>query len=103
MLRMFRKKLVVIALLCITNSSFAQQIRFDFPKADLATKNTIVFPSQQSSFLTKYPVVSILSFQKRKLPFFCNMEEKLHKRFNIWIVLRAGSEEQYRKFLTQDK
>ena len=38
-----------------------------------------------------------------KLPLFCKMEDDLHKRFNIWIVLRAGSDADYKKLIGQEK
>jgi hypothetical protein len=31
--------------------------------------------------------------------FFCRMEDKLHARFNVWLTLRAGSDESYRKMI----
>lgn len=37
-----------------------------------------------------------------KLPFFCSMENKFSKKFNLFLVLRAGNDEQYRK-LTGNK
>ena len=30
-------------------------------------------------------------------PIFCRMEDHLYKRFNVWIVLRAGSDDDYRR------
>src|ERR1051326_3727861 len=30
-------------------------------------------------------------------PFFCRMEDNLYRQFNFSIILRAGSDEQYRK------
>lgn len=31
--------------------------------------------------------------------FFCKMEDKVYSRLNIWIKLRAGNDEQYRKMI----
>lgn len=36
------------------------------------------------------------------LPFFCAMEYKVHKYTNIWIKLRAGDDESYRKMIKPD-
>ncbi|MGZ3942103.1 MAG: hypothetical protein ACXVOH_08505 [Bacteroidia bacterium] len=33
--------------------------------------------------------------------FFCKMEDKLHNRFNVWLTLRAGSDESYRKLISK--
>ncbi len=38
-----------------------------------------------------------------KRPMFCKMEDKLHKRFNVWITLRAGTDEDYRKLICDRK
>lgn len=35
--------------------------------------------------------------------FFCRMEDKLHARFNVWIKLRAGSDEIYRKMIVNPR
>jgi len=34
-------------------------------------------------------------------PVFCKMEDNLHKRFNVWILLRAGSDADYRRLIAQ--
>lgn len=39
--------------------------------------------------------------QTGKKPMFCRMEDDLHKRFNVWIVLRAGSDEEYKKLIEE--
>lgn len=37
-----------------------------------------------------------------KLPAFCQMEVNLHKRFNVWMVFRAGNDEDYKKLIRQN-
>jgi hypothetical protein len=37
----------------------------------------------------------------RHTAIFCLMEDKLYTRFNIWIKLRAGNDEIYRKQIAQ--
>ncbi len=32
--------------------------------------------------------------------FFCVMEDKVYGKLNVWIKLRAGSDESYRKMIT---
>jgi hypothetical protein len=42
-------------------------------------------------------------FVKYELPkgaVFCRMEEKLWHKFNVWIKLRAGSDEMYRQLIS---
>ncbi len=41
-------------------------------------------------------------FIKHELPqgaIFCRMEEQLWHKFNVWIKIRAGSDEMYRKLI----
>src|SRR3954468_6998039 len=40
------------------------------------------------------------SVQSGKKPMFCRMEDNLCKRFNVWIVMRAGSDEDYKKLIS---
>jgi hypothetical protein len=37
----------------------------------------------------------------RPQAFFCRMEEKVHARYNVWIKLRTGSDETYRKLIRE--
>ena len=34
---------------------------------------------------------------------FCRMEDKLYKRFSVWIKIRAGSDDEYRKMILIDQ
>ena len=62
---------------------------------------------QQLNFSSKPQSIAIVnnSFlsptQSVKKPMFCRMEDNLHKRFNIWIVMRAGSDDEYKKLITE--
>lgn len=38
---------------------------------------------------------------KAKLPAFCQMEVNLHKHLNARMVFRAGSDEDYRKYIAK--
>ena len=50
-----------------------------------------------SGFQNKTPLILLKSDLKQA--FFCKMEDKLYKRFNVWIKLRAGSDEYYRSLI----
>ncbi len=39
--------------------------------------------------------------QPVKKPMFCRMEDNLHKRFNVWIVMRAGSDDEHKKLIEE--
>ena len=45
----------------------------------------------------KYSMLTQLS--KTKKPMFCQLEDNLCKRFNIWILFRAGSDADYQKLI----
>ncbi len=58
------------------------------------------FSDPQNQFSVK-PICSLLTIiQTDKKPVFCKMEDRLHKRFNVWVLLRAGSDEDYRKLIS---
>jgi len=40
-----------------------------------------------------------LTYQTRKLPFFCMMEEKSRNKFNFFLKIRAGNDESYLKLI----
>ena len=45
----------------------------------------------------KYSMLTQLS--KTKKPMFCRLEDNLCKRFNVWILFRAGSDADYQKLI----
>ena len=49
------------------------------------------------------PLPTISSGSIKDLPFFCAMECKVRQHTNIWIKLRAGDDESYRKMITTSK
>ncbi len=54
---------------------------------------------------TKYtaPVYSSVKINPQsKLPAFCQMEVNLYKRFNVWMVFRAGNDEDYKRLMRQN-
>ena len=46
---------------------------------------------------------SLKQFNISRRPMFCRMEDDLHKRLKIWIVLRAGSDADYKKLIGTEK
>lgn len=76
----------------------------------LECKSEILKPGrqhQQLNFSSTPQSIAIInnSFLKQtqsvKKPMFCRMEDNLHKRFNVWIVMRAGSDEEYKKLIEE--
>jgi hypothetical protein len=81
------------------------------PKLDFHNLKPILFKTEKPLlFFSSIPQPSLqtdLSFAKAfhatKRPMFCKMEDNLHKRLNVWIVLRAGSDADYRKLIVTEK
>lgn len=58
----------------------------------------------KSAFLFNNPVKENKDIHLKISPlrheaFFCRMEDKVHNKLNIWIKLRAGNDELYRKLI----
>ncbi|MBK7666801.1 MAG: hypothetical protein IPJ32_05265 [Sphingobacteriaceae bacterium] len=77
----------------------------------LECKSEILEPGwqhQQLNFSSNAQSIAIANYsflkqtQSVKKPMFCRMEDNLHKRFNIWIVMRAGSDEEYKKLIYEE-
>jgi hypothetical protein len=60
--------------------------------------NTYLFLPPATNFCAQQAVnLKIQPFKHEA--FFCRMEDKLHARFNVWLTLRAGSDESYRQMI----
>ena len=96
----------LIFILYCTLNSFSQTKLFLSVDNDLFFKNEkplSFLPNSQKQFELK-PICSLVTVtQTNKKPMFCKMEDKLHKRFNVWILLRAGSDSDYRKMIQNAK
>jgi len=77
----------------------AQKIKFNFPtfKSQLHPKE-IFFSSGDRHFIQSNFSFS-KEFNSKIRPMFCKMEDNLHKRFNVWIVFRAGTDDGYRRLI----
>lgn len=83
-------------------SGMAQNFKPDFFNIDPLFNKEIplLFLTGQQPKFTIKPIYSISTvMQTNQKPVFCKMEDKLNKRFNVWILLRAGSDEEYRKLI----
>lgn len=79
---------------------FSQTPGFKLPffKMDFAS-NKINFSSQYSKPNKLPSYLYIKAGQGNKKPVFCRMEDQIFKRCNVWILFRAGSDEQYRDLI----
>ncbi|HWY10421.1 MAG TPA: hypothetical protein VN026_03795 [Bacteroidia bacterium] len=95
-----------LLLLSFGSKSFAQQssLKLLDCKSDVLTgkEKPILFFStfQYHSVQTDF---SLKQLNTARRPMFCRMEDDLHKRFNVWIVLRAGSDADYKKLIEPQK
>jgi hypothetical protein len=76
----------------------------------LVQSNNLYFKVEKSFLFFSNPKAPVLiqqdysftkSIQQNKRPVFCRMEDNLHKRLNVWILFRAGSDADYRKLIAQ--
>lgn len=73
-------------------------------KSELLKPGQHPLPLNFSSTSSVKPIATYFPFystQSEKKPVFCRMEDNLYKRFNVWIVMRAGSDEEYKKLIEE--
>ncbi len=107
MRKLFSLKYIFCFLFLIYGTkNFAQQPRFKLLECKSEVLNGKEKPILFFQNLQYHTVQTDLSFKPintGKRPMFCKMEDDIHKRFNIWIVLRAGSDADYKKLIGQEK
>ena len=89
----YKAVVLILAFAFFYSGAHAQSLLTPVAPQGRVSKFFTVYPVQQSHFL----FVKQNAFAD--MPFFCRMENKNYKRFNILITLRAGSDEAYRKML----
>lgn len=72
--------------------------------------NTIFTPSLKDNLivpvnfnLQSQTFIPIFERSVHYTAFFCKMENKLHNKFNVWIKLRAGSDDEYQRLTRDDQ
>jgi len=81
--------------------SISQNIKFNFPEFNAQPGCKVgLSHAEKHDFQNNYSFSRIYVATKR--PMFCRMEDNLHKRFNVWIVFRVGTDNDYKK-LTSTK
>ncbi len=98
-------KIILCVFILSSSFGYSQTQR----KILLDCKSEILKPGKRPQPLnfssTLQPYLTNNSFldpiQPAKKPMFCRMEDNLHKRFNVWIVMRAGSDEEYKKLIDE--
>ena len=83
--------------------AFAQAKKFSLPAPDpllfAGTKGFFLLSVAEPPLVIHQDFSFSTTFHASPRPLFCSMEDKLHKRLNVWIVLRAGSDADYRKMI----
>lgn len=100
------QKIIFIAIV-LFSPFIKAQIAFTLsePKPVLFAGNTTLF--FHTNTLTDSPNINYHFLNKRtdlytappKLAFFCKMEDRFRNKFNVYLKLRAGSDEEYMKMI----
>ena len=103
---LYIKFIFCILLLNYGEKLFAQQNKLEAVNLEnnlfFKKENPLLFFSKNEECqLIKQDYSFAKASQAIKRPMFCKMEDKLHKRFNVWILFRAGSDADYRKLIAQ--
>ncbi len=94
--------IIAILIILTSNISLSQTKAFVLPdlnkKLFIKTENSFSFYSysfENQLIQNNYSFSNAIKQETR--PMLCKMEDNIHKRFNVWITFRAGSDEEYRK------
>ena len=99
--------------------SFAQETKFDFNFKHFITQKPFVlnfdskpvslFASSLNNNLFSMPAFDIthgsytpvIESAVHYTAFFCKMENRFRDKFNVWIKIRAGNDDEYRKLIEE--
>lgn len=111
---------LVCALTLFNFFTYAQERKLNFPLQDFKIRKpvTLNFDSKQVSLfapfinrnlfsplvfdITRGGCIPVIESSVHYTAFFCKMETRLRERFNVWVKIRAGGDDEYRK-MTQEK
>lgn len=94
----------ILAFICLVNLMFSQKTDPSFPQFKSNSFNTnfkLAFSASTKTIIRTNNNFA-LQHPERK-PMFCRMEDKLHDKFKVWLQLRAGSDQDYRKLAFPEK
>ncbi len=86
----------------ITSSAFAQVRKVNY--TSMATQQKSYYFNNTDFHLKKSEQINGLNSVNKGIHYtalFCRMENKVHKQLNVWVKLRAGNDEDYRKLCGQ--
>ena len=96
------KQLFFISTFSCAVNTYAQQVNIyslNF-RTNLFIKQAPLIFINTTNYIA--PIYSSLKINPQtKLPLFCQMEANLHKHLKVWMVFRAGNDEDYRKFIAR--
>lgn len=71
---------------------------------DNLNRNSFYQPSVKEIYVHQtahnYFTPLCLNFSRARQPFFCNLEDKFRKRFNVFLKLRVGNNDSYRQMIS---
>ncbi len=99
---MFKSLLLFVVYLFIISPAIAQALKVAYaPKVSLQKSASFNSPDFRSE--KPQQINGLISVNKgiHYTALFCRMENKLHKQLNVWVKLRAGNDDDYRKLCGQ--
>ena len=95
------KLILYIGLLFFSSICFGQKSNFPLENKPVFAKPLPLLFINKTNYTS--PIYSSAKINPQtKLPAFCQMEVNLHKRFNVWMVFRAGNDEDYKRLMHQN-
>jgi hypothetical protein len=100
--------------------AYAQEGKLNFPLQDFKIRKPIALNSDSKPVFLFAPLKNrnlfsplvfdithggcspVIESSVHYTAFFCKMETRLRERFNIWVKIRAGGDDEYRK-MTEEK
>jgi len=99
---MFKSVFISILSVFLVSPAFAQALKLGYaPKISLQKPSSFNNPDFSSVKPEQINGLSSVNKGIHYTALFCRMENKVHKQLNIWVKLRAGNDDDYRKLCGQ--
>jgi hypothetical protein len=99
---MFKSVFISILSVFLVSPAFAQALKVSYvPKSSLQKPSSFHNPDFSSVKPDQINGLSSVNKGIHYTALFCRMENKVHKQLKIWVKLRAGNDDDYRKLCGQ--
>jgi hypothetical protein len=95
--------IILLSFFCLCTGSICAQHKIIYKTDWLGVNKTLFAPVPFNPVQAPAPQLKSMLCVKAELPklaFFCSMEDKFRNRFNVFLKLRAGTDEAYMKMIT---